>query len=205
MEQTSNRVNIDNRAIIPEKKIIERSRKSDDLVTIDNQLFGIDKNLLITIAAVGVSLCFSMYLFKEIKKIREDVRYIKSQEPDTELIDKVEENSEAVKAIEIKLDQLITALGNRERRMQQIAQQTPKVQHDQQIQQEQHLSNIQLSEDKEEREREREREHYQEKENYNQEHYNQEHYEQSHTIPVMGGRLGGTAVITLDDPDVIKI
>lgn len=201
MEQTSNRVNIDNRAIIPEKKIIERSRKSDDLVTIDNQLFGIDKNLLITIAAVGVSLCFSMYLFKEIKKIREDVRYIKSQEPDTELIDKVEENSEAVKAIEIKLDQLITALGNRERRMQQIAQQTLKVQHDQQIQQEQHLSNIQLPEDKEEQERE----HYQEKENYNQEHYNQEHYEQSHTIPVMGGRLGGTAVITLDDPDVIKI
>jgi hypothetical protein len=141
MEQLPNRANpVDARAMVPpshdprlgvEKRSAQessRSKRSEELVTSDHQFFGIDRNLAITVAVVGVSLCLSLYLFKEVKKLRDDVRTIKSQEPDEELAQQVEENRESVKAIETKLDQLITALGARERRFQQMQQQVPQQQ-----------------------------------------------------------------------------
>lgn len=109
---------MDNPKNIPEK----RAKRPDELVLTNSeqsqsQLFGLDKNLIIILVVTGVSLCASFYLFKEVKKLRDDVRILKAQEIDQDLIEKVEENSESVKAIELKMDQLITALSARERKM----------------------------------------------------------------------------------------
>ncbi len=186
MEQVPTR--IDKRPPVQEykiKKIDELALTSD---TLSPQIFGIDRNLLIGLTLIGVSMGFSLYLFKEVKKIRDDVMFIKSQEPDSELIDKVEENSEAVKAIELKLDQLITALESRERRYSQpqpvqshspvqSQPQPPPVQS--QTQPPQNVQTPQI----------------------NEQEYQQ--YLSKMTPPVMGGSIAGQTVIS--DPGIIRI
>lgn len=238
MDQVPNRANVpaDPRAMvvdprIAEKRVVQehRSKKSDELVTVDNQLFGLDKNLLITFAVVGVSLMFSMYLFREVKKLRDDVRDIKAQEPDQELADKVEENSEAVKAIETKLDQLINALGARERRMQQMAQQLQQIpqqgqQMGQQVtqqmmpppQQAQQMTQPQMMQPPPVMEQEYQNQQIMQQQMAQQQAQQQQMEAQQMAqqspqmvmsqpqIPVMGGRLAGSAV-TVDDPGIIRI
>lgn len=252
MDQVPNRANVpaDPRAMVADPRIMEkrvvqdhRPKRSDELVVADNhQFFGLDKNLLITFAVVGVSLMFSMYLFREVKKIRDEVRTIKAQEPDQELAEKVEENSEAVKAIETKLDQLITALGARERRMQQMAQQLQPqqgmmqqqqppqqmmMQQPQQVQQQmmmqqpqqvqqQHPQPMMMQQPPPVTEQEYQNQQIMQQQMAQQQAQQQQMEAQQMAqqppqmvmsqpqIPVMGGRLAGSAV-TVDDPGIIRI
>ncbi len=76
-----------------------------------SQIFGLDKNITVLFITVIVLFIFSYYLFREFKKVKEEIRTLKSREIDMEdVLEKVNVNSDSVKAIEIKLDQLIHAL-----------------------------------------------------------------------------------------------
>jgi len=92
--------------------------------------FSIDKNVIMMITVAGVSFGLFYYLFRELKKIKEDVRLIKSFDND-DLLDKVEQNSESVRAVEIKLDQLIMAINvsrkSQQQQLQQSQQQSQQV------------------------------------------------------------------------------
>jgi hypothetical protein len=222
MEQIP-KTNIDQRTIVTDPRILEKrvvqehrpKKYSDELAVSDpHQFFGIDRNLIITLAVVGISLGLSMYLFREIKKIRDDVRTLKSQEPDSELIEKVEENSESVKAIETKLDQLITALGTQQRRYQQMQQ--PQMQQSQmqqpQMQQqppqvnEQEYQNQQILNQMAQQQMAQQQMAQQQMEQQQMElqQQQQQQMNKSLQVPVMGGRISGSS-ITMDDPGIINI
>jgi len=75
------------------------------------QIFGLDKNITVLFITVIMLFVFSYYLYREFKKMKDEVRNLKSKEVEIEeLIEKVNVNGDSVKAIEIKLDQLIYAL-----------------------------------------------------------------------------------------------
>jgi len=223
MEPTPNRSVQAPEARITEKRPMpsqERPRRSDELVAVDTQFFGFDRNFLITFACVGLSICISLYLFKEMKKMRDDIRIIKSQEPDTELTDKVEENSEAVKAIEVKLDQLITALSSRERRFQQ--QQQQQQQQPQAMQQsqpqvmqqpQQMMQPPQVTENEYQNQQimaqqiaqqQMAQQMAQQQMAQQQMAQQQMEQQQQQQPPVMGGRLAGSAVV-IEDPGTLRI
>jgi len=206
-----------------------RKKSPDDLIVQDSSMiFGVDRNIVIMVAIAGISIGLSLYLFREIKKIKEEVKLVKTQGPDDDLIDKVEQNSEAVKAIETKLDQLIMALGARERAMrsqqpqqsqmsqqsqpqqsqpQQMMQQPPQSQPQQMMQpppvREQEYQNQQM-------------EHMQSQQQIQQQQMQQQQMQQQmqqsqqpiqisgNSIPVMGGRLQGSAV-SIEEPGIITI
>ncbi len=71
------------------------------------QLFGFDKNMIFIFVCIIIILLFLYYLFNMVKKLREDIRVMKSREIENEsLLERIEYNNEAVKAIELKIDQL---------------------------------------------------------------------------------------------------
>ncbi len=88
-----------------------------------NMIQGIDKNMIAIVAVAGVSIGLSFYLFREVKKIREDVKAVKASEVPDELQEKVDMNSNAINGIGTKLDQLISALSAQEQRRTQMMQQ----------------------------------------------------------------------------------
>jgi len=95
------------------------------------QIFGLDKNMTVLFAIIVMLFIFSYYLFREFKKMKEEIRTLKSKEIDIEEIaEKVNINSDSVKAIEIKMDQLIYALtkNNHQPQAQQPQVQQPQVQ-----------------------------------------------------------------------------
>lgn len=80
------------------------------------QSFSIDKTMVILLVIVGLSIMISYFLFREIKKTKDDIRNIKNNEIDNDdIIEKVEINSKSVKAIEYKVDQLIGVLTRTEK------------------------------------------------------------------------------------------
>lgn len=95
-----------------------------------SQIFGIDKNITVLFITVIVLFIFSYYLFREFKKVKEEIRTLKSKEIDMEeIIEKVNVNSDSVKAIELKMDQLIYALTkNNSQQPQEQAQPQAQVQ-----------------------------------------------------------------------------
>jgi hypothetical protein len=165
---------------------------SDELVSPqDSLIMGVDKNIVIMASITVISIGLSLYLFKEFKKIRDDVRILKGQGPDDELIEKVEQNSESVKAIEMKLDQLILALGARERsRAQQAQAQAQQLQQAQQAHAQVQAQQQQLPQLREQE--------YQNQQMLQQLQQNQE--EEIIQVPVMGGRIKN-----LEDPGIIKV
>jgi flagellar biosynthesis GTPase FlhF len=226
MEQSSNRTNaLSQIPAVTEKRIQEhRPKRSDELVLTDpQQFFGMDKNLIITLALTGLSMGLSIYLFREVKKIRDDVRVLKTQDVESieKLEEKVDENGEAVKAIEIKLDQLITALTARETRyQQQQQQQQPRVTeqdyNQQMVQQQmaqQQMAQQQMAQQQMAQQQMAQQQMAQQQmaqQQMAQQQMAQQQMTQqmeepmNQSIPVMGGRIAGSA-ITMDDPGIIKI
>ncbi len=203
---------IDTRMV--ERPTENRKKISDELSLSDpSQMFGIDRNLLIMGAIASISIGLCMYLFSELKKVKEDVKLIKTQEPDDDINERVEQNTESVKAIEIKLDQLIMALNARERereqrRPQMAPQQMPpqqmppqqmappmnQEQLQQQQQQQQQLQQLQQQQLQQQQLQQQQQQQLQQ----------QQQQLQPIQIPVMGGRLQGSAV-PVDDPGIIRI
>ncbi len=173
------------------------SSRSEIYSSHEGQIFGMDKTMLMTFAALGLSMAVSMYLFREFRKLKDEVRVIKSQDPDSDLFDKVEENSESVKAIEIKLDQLILAISNRERKFQQaqMAVNSQQQVHQQVHQQQAHQQQAQQMQ---QTGQQAEYEYYEEEEEEEEDETNMQQ-----TAPVMGGRIAGTGVV--DNSGVITI
>ena len=136
-----------------------------------NQIMGIDRNILLMGLILVISLGVSFYLFRELQTIKgEIINIIKNESPDEELIEKVELNSEAVKAIENKLDQLITALTARDRAMNEARRQSMAPQ-----------AAVQVRHDR------------QDHEDHHEVHHDrqEEHIE----IPVMGGRSSADVIM----------
>ena len=183
---------------------IVKSRKPEDILEC-NQIMGIDKNLLIMAAILSLSVGISFYLFKEIKKVKEDFRTLKSGEADDDLIEKVEQNSESVKAIENKLDQLISALSARDRAMnearkqamtsQMPVQMAPQQQMPVQMQMAPQQMPVQMQMAPQQQ---MPVQMQQQQMQHQEEYQNQNQNQRENEIPVMGGRLGGSA-----NPDII--
>jgi len=92
----------------------------------DCQIFGLDRNIVIMIIFAGILLGLSFYMFSEIKKIKSDIRTVKSQEipedsANEEIIEKVEQNSHAILEINSKMEQLVNSLNSK---LNQIQTQT---------------------------------------------------------------------------------
>ncbi len=94
-------------------------RKEDIIPVIPSQMFGIDKNIIVIFLIVAVLIIFSYYLFNGLKKLRDDVRLMKSKELNNEdVLEKVEINNDSVKAMELKMNQLVSELNKREQKEQ---------------------------------------------------------------------------------------
>jgi len=108
----------------PQHAVVEQPESS-----MTSMIQGIDKNLIAIVAVAAITLGVSFYLFREVKKVRDDVKSIKAQEVPDELQEAVDMNSNAINAVTTKLDQLISALSAQEQRraqaMAQQMQQTP--------------------------------------------------------------------------------
>ncbi len=87
--------------------------QEDAVATVTQQFLGFDKTILMLLVVVGLSLAISYLLFRELKKTKEEIRNIKNNEIDyDDITEKVENNSNSVKAMEIKIDQIIGVLQN---------------------------------------------------------------------------------------------
>ncbi len=117
MDQKHGKIPDVQHSVVKTKNVLEEVQSS--------QIFGLDKNITVLFVTVIVLFIFSYYLFREFKKVKEEIRTLKSKEIDMEeIIEKVNVNSDSVKAIEIKMDQLIHALTkNSEQRQPQQPQQ----------------------------------------------------------------------------------
>ena len=236
---------------------VSRKIRSDEIVK-DSRIFGLDKNIIIMVTVAGLSLGISMYLLRELKKVKETVKSSMTQQLDDDIIEKVEQNSESLKAMEIKFDQLILALSSRERAEKERldTEQRAKMQQQQILQQQQMLASQQVLQQRQmmasqgnvvlehqtvppqvlEKEYQNQTVHgngyaqnnqgyyqqgyqssdqnqqnYQQSSDQNQQNYqqssdqNQQNYQEPIQIPVMGGRLQGTAIPVSDDPGLTKI
>jgi DNA repair exonuclease SbcCD ATPase subunit len=92
----------------------------------DGFIADIDKNMVVFVAVAGVSIGLSFYLFKELKKLREEVKTSKSREIPDNLIEQVELNSQSVRSIELKLDQLLLSLSQRSQKSREYRESRPK-------------------------------------------------------------------------------
>lgn len=102
--------------------------QEDTVATVTRQFLGFDKTILMLLVVVGLSLAISYLLFRELKKTKEEIRNIKNNEIDyDDITEKVENNSNSVKAMEIKIDQIIGVLQNQHTK-QQVPQQVPQQQ-----------------------------------------------------------------------------
>lgn len=98
---------------------MQRSKPVEERLCVANDtIMGFDKGTIAMFSVLGLSMFFSAYLFREMKKLKDDVSSLSvgGSESNDDLILRVEQNSNSVQAIESKLDQLIVALGERERR-----------------------------------------------------------------------------------------
>lgn len=97
-------------------KIVElppkvRKIHEEQMTTMSQQFLGFDKTILMLLVVVGLCLAMSYFLFKEVKKTKEEIRNIKNNEIDyDEITEKVENNSNSVKAMETKTNQIINML-----------------------------------------------------------------------------------------------
>ena len=99
-------------------KIVELQPKvkkiqEDSVTTMTQQFLGFDKTILMLMVVVGLCIAASYFLFRELKKTKEEIRNIKNNEIDyDDITEKVENNGNSVKAMEIKIDQIIGVLQN---------------------------------------------------------------------------------------------
>lgn len=92
----------------------------------DGFIADIDKNMVAFVAVAGVSIGLSFYLFKELKKLRDEVKTVKTQEIPDNLLEQVELNSQSVRSIELKLDQLLLSLSQRSQKSREFRESRPK-------------------------------------------------------------------------------
>jgi hypothetical protein len=98
-----------------QQPITKIKKNIEDIQEQASQMFGLDKNMIVIFLIIAVLIVSSYYLFNGFKKIRDEVKLMKSREIDTEdIMEKVDYNNDSVKAIEIKLDQLIGELSKRD-------------------------------------------------------------------------------------------
>lgn len=117
--------------------------QEDTVATVTQQFLGFDKTILMLLVVVGLSLAISYLLFRELKKTKEEIRNIKNNEIDyDDITEKVENNSNSVKAMEIKIDQIIGVLQNQHTK-QQVPQQVPQQVHQQQKSEKKQLEHVQ--------------------------------------------------------------
>lgn len=105
-----------------------RKMNEESLTSVSQQFLGFDKTILMLLVVVGLCLAVSYFLFREVKKTKEEIRNIKNNEIDyDEITEKVENNSNSVKAMEMKIDQIIGVLQNNHSKppVQQVHVHTP--------------------------------------------------------------------------------
>jgi len=119
------------------------SKKHEELSGESSNLFGLDRNLLIAIMVGIISIGVSGFLFKEVKKLSNEIRSIKlsldSGDPENSLQgEKIQKHDDDIKAISTKIDQLIRVQQIETQRQAYLHQQQQHHQQQQQ-QQQQHI------------------------------------------------------------------
>ncbi len=127
MDQKHSKIPDVQHSVTKTKNVLEEVQSS--------QIFGLDKNITVLFVTVAVLFIFSYYLFREFRKVKDEIRTLKSKEIDMEeIVEKVNVNSDSVKAIELKMDQLIHALTKNNSQPQPQPQPQPQVQVQPQVQ-----------------------------------------------------------------------
>jgi DNA segregation ATPase FtsK/SpoIIIE-like protein len=158
----------------PKKRNVEDSDNS-----ITGIINGLDRSTIAIIGVAGISIGLSFYLYRELRKMKEEIRETKSQEIPDDLIEKINVNSESVETISTKLDQILQIIGNHQQILNAQSNYQQQMQPPQQQQQQQQMQPPQQ----------------QQQQIQQQPQVQQPKYEQIQ-IPMMGG-----AVIPLGDPD----
>lgn len=96
-----------------------RRINEESIVNVSQQFLGFDKTIIMLLVVVGLCLAVSYFLFKEVKKSKDEIRNIKQSQIDSDdIAEKVENNNNSVKAMEIKIDQIIGALQSQQMKHQ---------------------------------------------------------------------------------------
>jgi hypothetical protein len=78
-----------------------------------NFLKSMDQKTMIMMALLGVSIGASVYLYKDLKKTKEELSKLGNDAMIDELIEKSDTNAQNIHTIELKLDQLIKTIGQK--------------------------------------------------------------------------------------------
>lgn len=111
----------------PGYEINQIKKPETDLIPKDGLSFfkTLDKNTIIILVLLGMSLGTSFYLFKDLKKTKEQLSKLSNDALTDDMLEKIEENTQNIHTIDLKLDQLIKTMSQKTQ-VQQVQDQQIK-------------------------------------------------------------------------------
>lgn len=100
---------------------VKVKKPETDMVTKDNTLSffkSLDKNTIVLLVLVCLSLGTSFYIFKDLRKTKEQLNKLNNDALVDDILEKVDANTQNVHTIELKLDQLIKTMGQKTQQQQ---------------------------------------------------------------------------------------
>lgn len=93
----------------------EIKKNDTDIIPKDTLSFfkSLDKNTIIILVLLGLSLGTSFYLFKDLKKTKEQLNKISNDTLVDDVLEKVDANAQNIHTIDLKLDQLIKTMSQK--------------------------------------------------------------------------------------------
>lgn len=107
----------------------------------------LDKNTIIILILLGLSLGTSFYLFKDLKKTKEQLNKISNDTLVEDVLEKVDANAQNIHTIDLKLDQLIKTITQKTQTQQVQDQQIKQLMKLQTLKQNQDQVRIQATKD----------------------------------------------------------
>lgn len=111
----------------PGYEVNQIKKPETDLIPKDTLSFfkSLDKNTIVILILLGMSLGTSFYLFKDLKKTKEQISKLGNDTLTDDMLEKIEENTQNIHTIDLKLDQLIKTMSQKTQ-MQQVQDQQIK-------------------------------------------------------------------------------
>jgi hypothetical protein len=97
---------------VAKRSSTEVKKPDTDMIPKDTLSFfkSLDKNTIIILVLLGLSLGTSFYLFKDLKKTKEQLNKISNDTLVEDVLEKVDANTQNIHTIDLKLDQLIKTM-----------------------------------------------------------------------------------------------
>jgi chromosome condensin MukBEF ATPase and DNA-binding subunit MukB len=100
------------------------NKRTKNLIDDTLSFFDLDKSTIGLVGITSISIFISIYLYRELRQMKEEVKLIKghSSIPD-DIIEQIQHNTNSINAITTKLDQLIKFSNQQQLNQQQLNQQ----------------------------------------------------------------------------------